>query len=688
MTAPHSATVPVLVFVGGGPRTVSLLERIAANAPDLVPHTGLDIHIVDPHPVGGGRIWRRNQSPLLWMNSVAKDVTLFTDESVVCQGPIVPGPPLDKWVAGVGRQTLVDAGLKEQADAFRAGDFASREIQSLYLSWTFDHVVATLPPSIRVITHRQRAVAVTDIPGGRGRQRAELADGTVLTADLVVLALGYLDTFPTKAEAAMKAAADRHGLTYVPPGYTADVDLSGLRPGRPVLVRGFGLAFIDVMVLVFEGRGGQFHPGTDGGLVYTPSGEEPVLYVGSRRGVPYHAKLGYTLGPGAPVPPVYFTPAAVAALAGPGRPADFRTELWPLIVKELTGAHYRRLFEFHADRTALPWAEFSSALDRLDPRDAAFRRVVEQAVPDPADRFDLAAIDRPLYGREFADHAALSEALVDYISDDLTRRADPDHSADHAVFNALLTVYGVLAGAIVAGRMSAQDRVQFLEGQFHGLFSFLASGPPPRRLAELLALHRAGLVHFAGPELQVTVRDGHFVGWSPAVSGTIEADALVDARLPRPDVRSASDPIIVGLLAAGELAAEDLIAADGTSLGAGQLLADAGCHAIRADRSVHPSRFLLGPSVSGSAGSAGFARPGFNGPGFRQNDQVARELLRQVGELASRKPPAKSSAIVSDQARPAASSRSSRPVPVRPEPAAHTLHPHPHQDRIETIHAR
>ncbi len=70
---------PVLVFVGGGPRTVSLLERLAANA-ELLPATGLDIHIVDPFPVGGGRIWRRSQSPLLWMNSVAKDVTIFTDE--------------------------------------------------------------------------------------------------------------------------------------------------------------------------------------------------------------------------------------------------------------------------------------------------------------------------------------------------------------------------------------------------------------------------------------------------------------------------------------------------------------------------------------------------------------------------------------------------------------------------------
>ena len=116
----------------------------------------------------------------------------------------------------------------------------------------------------------------------------------------------------------------------------------------------------------------------------------------------------------------------------------------------------------------------------------------------------------------------------------------------------------------------------------------------------------------------------------------IVADALVEARLPRPDVRAASDPLIASLLADGELAAEDLVAADGTDLGGGQLLADARSRAIAADRTVcTPARFLLGPAVSGSAGSAGFSRPGFNGPGLRQNDAVARELLSLAAEIAA-----------------------------------------------------
>jgi hypothetical protein len=217
--------------------------------------------------------------------------------------------------------------------------------------------------------------------------------------------------------------------------------------------------------------------------------------------------------------------------------------------------------------------------------------------------------------------------LVRWIEEDLLRRADAQYSADLAVFNALLSVYSVLSVAITEGRLSDQDRVRHVETEWHGFFSFVASGPPPRRLEELLALHRAGLVHFTGPDLDVALSNDRFVASSPVLDRQIGARAFVEARLPRPDVLATTDPLLTGLLESGLLAADELIASDGTGLGGGQLKADGECRAIKADGSVHPSLFLLGPSVSGSAGSSGFSRPYFNGPGFRQNDAVARRLL-------------------------------------------------------------
>lgn len=623
-----------LVLVGGGPRTLGLLERIAANLPTRWASAEVDIDVVDPHPAGAGRIWRADQSGLLWMNSVARDVTVFPDESVVMAGPIVPGPALHEWMAGEGRPHLRAAGLLPEADATGADGFATRRIQAVYLDWAWRRVLAALPPSIRAVQHRTTATAVVDATAGR--QRVRLADGTSLTADVVVLAQGYLDRGLNDADQAFATAAERHALTYIPPGPTADLDLSGLPAGEPVLVRGMGLAFVDLMVLLTQGRGGRFVD-VDGALHYEASGAEPVLYVGSRRGVPYHAKLGYRRPGAGPAVTRYLTAAALAAL--PRNRAghlDFPRDVWPLIVRDLTAAHYEELFTRHPQRTTVPWVQFLTRLEATDPADeqaaAAFRSFVAAAVPAVEDRFDLPRIDRPLAGRRYADREALSAAIVGHVAEDLRRRADPAFSADAAVFDALLAVFGALAGALRAGLISPADRLRYVEDRFHGLFSFLASGPPPRRLAELLALQDAGLVRFVGPDMRVGLVGGRFVGSSPAVPGTITTRALVDARLARPDVLAATDPVIRELLAAGELAAENIIDDAGVTLGGGQLLADAASRAVRADGSAHPRRFLLGPSVSGSAGSAGFARPGFNGPGFRQNDAVARTILDLLTE--------------------------------------------------------
>ncbi|WP_143589825.1 FAD/NAD(P)-binding protein, partial [Streptomyces africanus] len=288
----------VLVVVGAGPRATGLLERIAANAPELWDGTReLRIHLVDPHPPGPGRIWRHEQSALLRMNSMAEDVTMFTDESSTIEGPVRPGPSLAEWAAQFSGRSPRHAPYTEPADpevlaelrTLTGADFPTRRAQSAYLDWVFRRALTELPPSVTVEWHRTTATAVTG--PADGPQHVHLADRTTpLTADLVVLAQGHIGATPTAEHRNHAAFARRHGRFHLPPEFSADAGLSGLRPGEHVMLRGFGLAFIDLMALLTEGRGGSFRPEADGTLTYLPSGREPVLHVGSRRGVPYHSK--------------------------------------------------------------------------------------------------------------------------------------------------------------------------------------------------------------------------------------------------------------------------------------------------------------------------------------------------------------------------------------------------------------
>lgn len=605
------STRPTLVVIGGGPRGTGVIERIAANARELYGELPMDIHLVDPYPAGGGRIWRPDQSPLLWMNSMAEDVTMFTDETVELAGPVVAGPALHAWAEDVraGRVTPdAEPAVLAEIRGLTGQDFPSRRLQSAYLRWTYDRALAALPPGITVHEHRTTAIAVT---GPRGsRQRVRLGDRTEpLLADLVVLTVGHLDAEQESEQAELSDFAARHGLIHLPPDFTADTDLTALPAGEPVIVRGFGLAFIDLMVLLTEGRGGRHENG-----VYQPSGQEPVLYVGSRRGVPYRSKIGYTWTGERPPLPRYLTPAwADELLSRPG-PLDFRRDVWPLVGKELGHAHYHRLFTAHPERTALDPEVFDAKYAAADPGSPELADLVAGAVPDPADRLDLDALDRPLDGVTYESAEALQEGLRDYITADLTRRHDPDHSSDLAVFLGLLSAYAQLI------------RLGDIGNWWHGFFSYLASGPPGPRLEQLLALSRAGVVRFLGASVAVEADEEHgvFRASGATVPGEhIEARALVEARLPDPSLRHTASPLLRTLYEGGAAVTDT-----------GLLSVDPGDSRI-VDREgrPHPRRFALGPFTT-ARNSGAFTRPRTGGPAFRQNDATARAALGFLRDLS------------------------------------------------------
>ncbi|MEU4175109.1 FAD/NAD(P)-binding protein [Streptomyces sp. NPDC026589] len=606
------STVPSVVVIGGGPRGTGVIERIAANAGELYGSQRLDIHLVDPYPAGGGRIWRPDQSPLLWMNSMAEDVTMFTDETVDLAGPVVTGPALDAWAEDVRAGRVVpsaDPAVVAEIHGLAGADFPSRRLQSAYLRWTYDRALAALPPGITVHEHRTTALAVTGPRGGR--QRVRLQDrAEPLPADLVVLTVGHLDAEKEPEQERLSAFARRHDLVHLPPDFTADSDLDALRPGEPVIVRGFGLAFIDLMVLLTEGRGGRHENG-----VYLPSGREPVLYVGSRRGVPYHAKIGYGWTGERP-PPLRLGQAwAEELLSRPG-PLDFRRDVWPAVAKELGHAHYHRLFTAHPERTALAHEVFAEKYAAADPDSPELAGLIAEAVPDPADRLDLDALDRPLDGVRHASPEALQEALRDHITADLTRRHDPSRSEDLAVFLGLLTAYAQLV------------RLGDIGGWWHGFFSYLASGPPGPRLQQLLALSRAGVVRFLGAGLTVETDEEH--GLFRATGATLpgahtEARALVEARLPDPSLRHTASPLLRALRDEGAAVTDT-----------GLLSVDPADSRVldRAGR-PHPRRFALGPFTT-ARNSGAFTRPRTGGPAFRQNDAAARAALTFLRDLSCR----------------------------------------------------
>ncbi|WP_370942121.1 FAD/NAD(P)-binding protein [Amycolatopsis sp. cg5] len=608
-----SADPLTVVIVGAGPRGTGVLERLLVNVGELMPDQELHVHLVDPYPPGAGRVWREDQSSLMWMNATAENVTMFPDDTCLLDGPLRTGPSLAEWAA------THETGCDPAA-------FASRNTQGRYLAWVLDKIVAEAPERVTVTVHATTAVRLERLDNGRERLR--LAKGGVLYPDAVVLALGHLEVEPDKQERALSDFAARHGLHYVPPAYTVDVDWSDLAPGEPVLVRGLGLAFIDLMALLTEGRGGRYET-TENGLAYVKSGQEPVLYVGSRRGVPYRAKMSYRLS-GAPAPlPWFFDGNTVDNRFTFQQDLDFYAHLWPSMAKEVGWGHYHELFRSHPDRVTVAWPDFAEVYTALDWGGPEMRRLIETSVPDPEDRLDFDGLDGPLSGLAFEDFEQLQKHLAEHIEADVTRRGDAAHSADLGAFQALWSVHGEMSAVLAGGKLTARSQVEDLSGWWSGFFDYVGSGPPGERLEQLLALANAGIVRFLGAGTWVTAdeRRGVFRGGGYNSEHTVEAKTLVEARLPRSTLRNCSDPLLRGLYEDGAAMEHQVSDEDGFEHSSGVLHVSP--HDFRIlDRAGEPQdgRYALGPYTNVSH-FATFARPRVNALSFRQNDTLARGLL-------------------------------------------------------------
>jgi hypothetical protein len=559
---------------------------------------------------------------------------MFTDESVTCEGPVVAGPSMWEWAHRLrdGRlagEDVADLGpeLATELRALTASTFPSRRLQSAYLGWVLRHVVAGLPRGMRAHVHACRAIGLTE---EGGRQVVHLDGGATLRVDAVALASGHLDATPTDEERDLADRAAAAGLRYLPPEQTTDTDLSVIEPGEPVVVRGTGLAFVDLVVLLFEGRGGRYEPGEDGQLRYVPSGNEPVLHVGSPRGSLYHAKTEYALRGGRPRLPRFLGPEVVDPLVARGR-VDLRVEVWPLMAKEIAWGWYHELLHGHPQRVRLDADAFTDRYAAADWGSPEMAALLAEAVPDPLDRIDFDVLDRPLDGVRAGSLAELQPLVRGRIEEDLRQHGDPAHTPHLGAFVAMLSVYAQVTPLATEGALTARSKDRDL-GWWQGLFNAVASGPPGFRVRELLALSRAGYVRFLGPGMWAEVDGGLFRAGGSAVPGeSVTATVMVDARLQAPSASRTADPLLAGLLRDGAVAEEILVDDDGTVLrNTGEIhVRPADGALVDAAGRVHPRRFAIGPHTNVRVAGA-FTRPGTNAQSLRYNDAVARAVLRSL----------------------------------------------------------
>lgn len=647
------ANTAEICVIGLGPRGLSVLERLCANAAESVdPATTVRLHVVDPHINHGSAVWRTDQPTELLMNTVASQVTMFVDESVDCAGPVLRGPSLYEWAqfnALIG--PLADLSEQHYAEACRLGpdDYPSRAIYGAYLAWVLHHLIDNAPRNVRIVLYGLRAVDLVDEPDGS--QTVTLTGGARIRGlDSVVLALGHTATVPEPEADALLRHAVKHELVYRPPGNPSDVELDSIKPGQVTVLRGLGLNFFDHLALLTIGRGGRFDRGPEGRLRYHPSGTEPRLIAGSRRGIPYHARGENEKGPHGRHEPVFFTADVVARLTGraeAGAPIDFRRDVWPVIDREVRCLYYRALITDRmcvcdadafqrdyialcADEDVVPGQRGSS-----DPfhhtTSPAEAELLARFDIEADDRWDWQAIARPYGHRRFADQAEFRGWLLSYLADDVTAARRGNVSGPlKAALDVLRDLRNEIRLVVDHGGCSGDSYRDDLQRWYTPFNAFVSIGPPAHRIEQLMALLEAGVVDVLGPQLRIVPTDGGFWVDSVAIPGTgRKATALIECRLPEVDLRRTADPLVAAQLARGAFALHRIPVRGGGHYETGGLaVTRSPYHVLDAERRPHPRRLAFGvPTETVHWVTAAGIRPGVNSVILGDADHIARTGL-------------------------------------------------------------
>lgn len=623
-----------ITFVGAGPRTAGVVERLIASQAEIDDRP-LILHLIDPYPPGAGRIWRDDQAGLLTLNSMAGDVTMFTDASCTIEGPIVNGPDLATWAKDVreGRirhidiDPIADPELAEELQTLTPTSFPTRRLHERYMTWFLEQAVDGLSEGSKVMWHREEVVSVADDESGA--QVVTLSNGDQLTTDLVIYSFGHLGSELTGEARYFNDFAALKGANYLPPSYTADIDLGEFEPGDEVIVRGLGLVAIDLIVLLTLGRGGRFLRTAEGNLEYRPSGHEPKLLLGSRRGVPYRSKVS-SIPRGEPYVPRYFNADVARRIAEATPGLDFSEHLYPLIRREMLHAYYLELFTGSPDRVTMAWAEFVAGLDDLDLDGDAYAVLVEKAIPDPADRLDLGYLDRPLAGIRFGSAHALQQWTREYIQHNVERSTNPRYSEMQALFSGVLYAFMSASEIATSPNWDPTSFTREYQRRWYKFFSYIASGPPPERLEQLHALSEAGVVEFLGAGVLVSADNetGEFVAKSATIPGERRTRALVDAWLPEPSVEHTDSRVLRDLLESGA-GREQRVSSISNGLVEVRM---SDSRLIRGGGGVHPRRFAVGPGTS-RPNTGAFSRPNINALAFREWDSLARAILTELRNI-------------------------------------------------------
>lgn len=603
-------------IIGAGPRGLLMLNNLILNH-DADHQEDITIHLFDRY-IQGGRVWKVNQPISLIMNTPANELSLFNDNqanaysiSEWCQSD--ESIKFIKQLDVDNRDELLDA-LKKINDR----SYVPRAICGAYCQWFFSLLEDKINQNDHINLELHFNQNVDEVKANDDDTYSVFANQQQYNVDRLVFSLGQQENKLTKDQESLLKYSKDYDLTYILPGEADEADLSHIQADHNVIIRGMGLSFNDFVSRLTEGRGGTFTDNGDNTLTYHPSGKEPTIYAGSRRGVPYYPKAISQKAFNENYSAVFLTNDNVDKHVHNGHISfeDFHK----LLRLDIEYRYYSFLFALKHPEINVE--EFQQTFIDADDHDALIASY--HLADDEIFNWDL--ILNPVAGIKIStldDYQGHVKKWLQLIVDDalLGSKTAPITGAIEMLRDLRDNIRYILSNHLFTN----DDFANKYQGQFSANMKFLSQGAPAVRSQEIIALMNAGIVKIIGPQMQVIGANHKFITRSAFYGEEIiQADALIEARTNAPVTNVSANPALTSMLDSGIVSAEQITLSDGKVVANSSVDID-----LATDRVVgQKNLYTWGLNTEGVYFvTSAIPRPGVNDSIYAAADKIAKEIF-------------------------------------------------------------
>src|SRR5450830_1800030 len=538
-----------IAIIGLGPRGISVFDRIIAYARNDATATPLELYLFDSKEFGPG-CHTTDQADHLLVNTVACQMTQFSDDTVRGAGPLLYGPSFADWL--ISKNSALGKGTDAKIEIDRNG-YYSRALFGDYLRWGFEYLKTMAPPHLTIYLHNY--AGVDDLQWDQQRWQVSY-DGCAFPADFVFLTTGH----------ARKVLSDSEKKL------TRAVDLARSRNPRLQLVlepypirnatssvanEGMGLTSFDLLAQLTQGRGGKFEACTGklepaGRLRYRPSGQEPRILLYSRSGLPLTARAVNQKGVFGQYKPKFLTFAKLEELRAQadGGQLDFEKQVIPLLWADMQFAYCFAWLQQKRDKIAA--LMFSNEF--LAAESAAVRQQLVDRHIDRREQLSWAKLVDPVPPLALKSRRQFDDWLRGHMWRDVEHALQGNlDSPLKSACDVLRDVRDVVRAAIDFGGLYEHSH-RWVLGEFLPIMNRLAVGPPKERIAQLLALMDAGVVRAdfgPGAKCELDEDDASFMVNGYWDGDGERANVLVRGRASLPGPLEDKSPLMRSLVARG-----------------------------------------------------------------------------------------------------------------------------------------